>query len=314
MRAPHASTTSLPRTVIPYTVLPTTVFPPTVRPTTVFPPTVPPPTFPPLTVRPRTASFTLDFTRMPAVTATRHAAGTASTQGATVRDTSSALLAAAHRLATATPATDLVDASSVAAAASASRLEASDFLEAAASAAAVGRAESADASTRPGGASVGRAVTDAERSTASVRNAHVAARSKAAAVGRRAAEDSMVAIRRAASRATASGGGEEARRNVGAAAPGDGLSGRGRLAGQGALEATLHNAVDVHLERGRPRAVAPIRPYMPPVPLQVLQSTETTREALQHLCSERGIPFGAENSGASLKVSLVRNNAYTRTT
>ena len=50
------------------------------------------------------------------------------------------------------------------------------------------------------------------------------------------------------------------------------------------------------------------------VPLQFLESADTTRSTLKQLCRERGISFGVDDSGASLKASLVRCNAFNRTT
>lgn len=45
---------------------------------------------------------------------------------------------------------------------------------------------------------------------------------------------------------------------------------------------------------------------MPPVPTQVLHSDETRKAMLQALCSQRTIPFGDNDSNASLKTSLLR--------
>jgi len=119
----------------------------------------------------------------------------------------------------------------------------------------------------------------------------------------------MAAVRRAASRATP--GRDLVRFGPGVAA--DDAGGHRDDRNQAALVATLHKAVDERMEQLRARAEALIRLYMPPVPLQLLRSSDTPREMLQHLCRERGIAFGCDDSGASLKASLVRSNAYSRT-
>jgi len=119
----------------------------------------------------------------------------------------------------------------------------------------------------------------------------------------------MAAVRRAASRATP--GRDLVRFGPGVAA--DDAGGHRDDRGQAASVATLHKAVDERMEQLRARAEALTRLYMPPVPLRLLQSSDTPREMLQHLCRERGIAFGCEDSGASLKASLVRSNAYSRT-
>lgn len=48
---------------------------------------------------------------------------------------------------------------------------------------------------------------------------------------------------------------------------------------------------------------------MPPVPTQVLHSADTRKATLRALCSQRTIPFGDNDSNASLKTSLLRFNA-----
>jgi len=246
-----------------------------------------------------------------------------------------ALTAAARRVATGSPTTDLVGTAAMAVAAVRAAGTAaavapvsataaigststdSEFLAAAALAVAAGQADARAGASRTVAVGVPPVVTDLPLLDTSVRDAHAAATAAAAAVGRKAAEASVDAVHRACTGAPAAvhargngghGGAEGGACSVAASA-------RLRAASdRDSLEATLHNEVDVRMERGRDRAVAPTRPYLPPVPVQLLRSEETTRETLQHLCRERGLPFGVDDSGASLKASLVRCNAHNRTT
>jgi len=189
----------------------------------------------------------------------------------------------------------------------------SAFVATAAEAVAAGRA---DAGVGPVRARTVGFVPTLSPVASDVRDAHAAATAVAGAVGRVAARASISAASRATSGAGAAGSNRKSagRSADGGLASGGGRSARGRAAGHGELQGTLHQAVDVRMERHLPRAVSPTRPYMSLVPLQVLQSAETTRETLQQLCRERGIPFGVNDSGASLKASLVRCNAHNRTT
>jgi len=247
-----------------------------------------------------------------------------------------ALTAAAGRVATGSPTTDLVGtaASAVAAvraagaAAAVAPVSASasigptstdtDFLAAAALAVATDRADARAGASRTVAVGVAPTATDGPLLDTSVRDAHAASTAAAAAVCWKAAEASVAAVRRACTGAAAAA--VRARRNGGQSGAEGGAcsvaaSARLRAASdRDSLEAKLHNEVEVRMERDRDRAVAPTRPYLPPVPVQLLRSDETTRETLQHLCRERGLPFGVDDSGASLKASLVRCNAQNRTT
>jgi len=194
-----------------------------------------------------------------------------------------------------------------------------EFVAAAAWAVAAGQADAADLSSRRSAQVVGSVAASTARTPTSAdaraAAATAAAASAAGAVGRTAALATVAAVRRAAGQAAGSGtGGPTAQGAGGEEAPNGDRSRRTRPATEGALEATLHTSVDVQMERGQPRAAVPMRPYVLPVPLQLLQSPHTTRETLQELCRERGISFGEDDSGASMKASLVRCNAYNRTT
>lgn len=270
---------------------------------------------------------------------------TISSRASTVQDVHSvdqppgvadALTAAAHRLATGSQTTDLVGtavmavaaeraAGTVTAATPASptvavgpRSTDSDFLAAAALAVAAGRAEARAGASHAVVAGTPPAVTEVRHVDTSVRDAHADATAAAAAVGRKAAEASVAAVRRACSGAAAAadrvyGNGRHGDAQGGACSVPASAS-RRAVSDRNSFESTLHNEVDVRMERDRDRAVAPTRPYLPPVPVQLLWSEETTRETLQHLCRERGLPFGVDDSGASLKASLVRCNAQNRKT
>jgi len=144
-------------------------------------------------------------------------------------------------------------------------------------------------------ASANRAAAAAPAAAVTPSNAAPTALVAAAAAGRAAAVTSYTAIDTAVAEATASG-----RRRT---------SRPGRDETVGELEGSVYRTVDSWLERNKPQAAAAPAAYMPPVSPQVLQSPATTREMLMQLCTERTIPFGADDSAQSLKASLVRFNA-----
>jgi len=280
-----------------------------------------------------------------AVSFVDHLGMTISSGASAVQDTHSAepppfvadaLTAAARRVATGSPTTDLVGtaASAVAAVRAAGAAAAvapvsastsigptstdSDFLAAAALAVAVGRADARAGASCTVAMGVAPAATDRPLLDTSVRDTHAAFTAAAAAVGRKAAEGSVAAVRRACTGVAAAA--VRARMTGGHSGTVNGScsvasSARLRAASdRDSLEATMHIEVDVRMEHDRNRAVAPTRSYLSHVPVQLLRSEETTRETLQHSCRERGLPFGVADSEASLEASLVRCNAQNRMT